>query len=88
MTVVPIPTAISIDSIADAALARARDEGTARACDACGGVIEGEPASRGLFLTTRGDEVRYEEPSLCGACALAIGLKIRGEAEIEEEEDG
>lgn len=38
-------------------------------CDACGAVIEGEPAARGLFLWTRGDEVRFEEPPLCEDCA-------------------
>lgn len=38
-------------------------------CDACGRVFPGKPASKGLMLSTRGDEVRYEEPPLCDECA-------------------
>jgi hypothetical protein len=45
------------------------DRGDSLCCDACGRVIEGEPAARGLFLWTRGEEVRYEEPPLCSRCA-------------------
>lgn len=80
--------AIPIDSVADAALARVRDEPDPpeRTCDACDSPIEGEPASRGLFVTTRSGEVRYGEPPLCDACATAIGMKIKVEAEIDEEE--
>lgn len=80
--------AVPIDAVADAALARSRDEASVepRSCDACDEPIDGEPAGRGLFLTTRGAEVRFDEPSLCGACAVAIGLRIKLEAEIEEEE--
>jgi hypothetical protein len=84
----PPPVAIPIDSYADAALARERDA-TERAlgrCDACDREIEGEPAGLGLFLTTRGDEVRFEEPPLCSWCATAIGLSAGEDAEIEEEE--
>jgi len=35
-------------------------------------VIEGEPAGHGLYIWTRGDEIRYEEPPLCTRCANAI----------------
>jgi hypothetical protein len=79
--------AVPIDAVADAALARVRDDvaGVDRTCDACDEPIEGEPASRGVFLTTRGAEIRLDESALCGACAIAIGLKIKLEAEIEEE---
>jgi hypothetical protein len=43
-------------------------------CDACGETIEGSPAGSGLFLWTRGEEVRYEEPPLCERCAYAIAV--------------
>ncbi len=56
-------------------------------CDACGARIDGEPAGRGLYLWTRGDEVRYEEPPLCGACAHAIGLAAMASWELEEDGD-
>jgi hypothetical protein len=84
----PGSVAIPIDSYADAALSLERDaagEGHLR-CDACDRKIEGEPAGLGLFVTTRGDEVRFEEPALCPWCATAIGLSATDDAEIEEEE--
>lgn len=54
-------------------------------CDACGEPIEGSPAGSGLFLWTRGDEVRYEEPPLCErcACAIAVGGMLAWEGEEE-----
>jgi hypothetical protein len=56
-------------------------------CDACGKSFEGEPAGAGLFLWTRGDEVRYEEPPLCELCAqeIAVGALLKWDAEDEEE---
>ena len=41
----------------------------------------------GLYVSVRGDEVRYEEPPLCPRCSLAIGLTalVRW---AEEEEEG
>jgi len=54
-------------------------------CDSCGKRIEGEPAGRGLYVWTRGDEVRYEEPPLCSACANAIGLAALALWELEED---
>ena len=56
-------------------------------CDSCGKWIEGEPGGAGLFVWTRGDEVRYEEPPLCEECAseIAVGALIRWESEEEEE---
>jgi hypothetical protein len=56
-------------------------------CDACGKRIEGEPAGHGLYLWTRGDEVRYEEPPLCSQCANAIGLAALAQWELEEDGD-
>jgi len=56
-------------------------------CDACGVPIDGDDASAGLYVSVRGDEVRYEEPPLCPRCSLAIGLTalVRW---AEEEEEG
>jgi hypothetical protein len=41
---------------------------------------------KGLLMWTRGDERRYEEPSLCPTCASAIGVSALRQWEIEEEE--
>jgi hypothetical protein len=80
--------AFPIDSFADASLARERDEAGRRElrCDACDRKIEGEAEGRGLFLSTRGAEVRFDEPALCATCATAIGVRAQLAAEIEEEE--
>jgi hypothetical protein len=80
--------AIPIDSYADAALSRARDAAgrTELRCDACDEAIEGEPAGLGVFVSTRGDEVRFEEPALCPSCATAIGVRAQMDSGIEEEE--
>jgi hypothetical protein len=56
-------------------------------CDACGKPIEGEPAGSGLYVWTRGEEVRYEEPPLCAKCANAIGLAALAQWDVEEDED-
>jgi hypothetical protein len=55
-------------------------------CDACGKNVEGEPAGHGLYVWTRGDEARYEEPPLCAACANAIGLAALAQWELEEDD--
>ena len=56
-------------------------------CDKCGESFDGEPAGAGLFLWTRGDEVRYEEPPLCEECAseITVGALVKWESEDEEE---
>lgn len=56
-------------------------------CDACGQPVDAESVSTGLYVSVRGDEVRYEEPPLCPNCSLAIGLTalVRW---AEEEEEG
>jgi hypothetical protein len=54
-------------------------------CDACGKVVEGEPAGHGLYIWARGDESRYEEPPLCARCANAIGLAALAQWELEED---
>ena len=68
---------------------RTSDADAARAptfeCDACGKKVEGEPAGHGLYVWTRGDETRYEEPPLCSRCANAIGLAALAQWELEED---
>ena len=55
-------------------------------CDACGKPIEGEPGGAGIFVFSRGDEVRYEEPPLCEHCGYAIGITAMVRWAEEEEE--
>lgn len=56
-------------------------------CDACGEAFAGVPGGAGLFIWTRGDEVRFEEPPLCEECAerVALGALIKWSGETEEE---
>jgi hypothetical protein len=78
---------IAIDGIAAAALTTRRTACDADVrCDACDAAIEGEPAGRGLYMWTRGDEVRFEEPALCAGCATAIGVTALAMWAVEEEE--
>ncbi len=69
-----------------------RDEPEVR-CDVCDAVIppadddEGfDIPGCGVYLWTRGDEVRFEKAPLCGQCASAIGMSALARWEIEEEE--
>ena len=55
-------------------------------CDGCGEHFEGEPAGSGLFMWTRGEEVRFEEPPLCEACAQNVTLDALTRWAVEEEE--
>ncbi len=56
-------------------------------CDACGKSFEGRPGGAGLFVWTRGEEVRYEEPPLCDDCGerIALGAVLKWISEEEEE---
>jgi hypothetical protein len=74
----------------DPALARRSETRTPRQydCDVCGKRFDGEPAGSGLFVWTRGDEVRYEEPPLCEECASKVTLGALQSFEDEEEEEG
>jgi len=62
-------------------------------CDACGTELDasgddqgfGVPGE-GVYLWTRGDEVRFEKAPLCASCASAIGVTALARWEIEEEE--
>ena len=57
-------------------------------CDVCGQHFEGEPAGSGLFMWTRGEEVRFEEPPLCEECAENVTLDALTRWGVEEEEEG
>ena len=79
---------VSIDAIADASLQsqRSASSATELRCDVCDEPIEGEPSGRGLYMWTRGDEVRFEEPALCARCSTAIGVTALAAWDVEEEE--
>lgn len=81
---------ISIDAIADAAFVTQREARAAAelTCDACDAPVEGEPEGRGLLMWSRGDELRFEEPALCGKCAMAIGITALATWAADEEEEG
>ena len=66
-----------------------QDEGERR-CDACDAVISADQCDggSGLFVWTRGEEVRYEEPPLCEKCGPAIALSAMRRWEEEDEEEG
>ena len=87
-TVTLPPVALSIDAVADAALVaqQAAARPVELRCDACDALIEGEPAGHGLYVWTRGDEIRIEEPPLCAGCATAIGVTALHSWSVEEEE--
>jgi hypothetical protein len=64
------------------------------ACDACGaalphaGADEGgyRVAGEGVYMWTRGEQVRFDRAPLCPECASAIGMTALARWEIEEEE--
>jgi hypothetical protein len=60
-------------------------------CDACGCDLDAEQeldqlGGRGVYMWTRGDEIRFEDAPLCPSCASAIGMTALARWEIEEEE--
>ncbi len=61
-------------------------------CDVCRGEITeddgAEVSGRGLLVFARGDELRYEEPWLCHACAAAIGITQLRLWDLEDDEEG
>ena len=46
------------------------------------------PDGSGLFVWTRGEETRYEEPPLCSECAQRITIGALLKWSLEEEEEG
>jgi predicted RNA-binding Zn-ribbon protein involved in translation (DUF1610 family) len=87
------------DERKDAAATLASHEGAVSAqadeprCDACGAALP--PAEdddgfdlpgHGVYVWTRGEEVRFEKVPLCASCASAIGVTALARWEIEEEE--
>ena len=81
----PPPTALTAPSASSAGQGPQQGQGKVFECDACGKSVEGEPAGCGLYVWTRGDETRYEEPPLCASCANAIGLAALAQWELEED---
>ena len=55
-------------------------------CDMCGQSFEGQPAGSGLFLWTRGTELRFEEPPLCEDCAARVTAGALFQWALEDEE--
>lgn len=80
------PLRYSADGFADAALAaRSAASDTEQRCDACDAPLDGEPGGRGLYMWSRGDELRFEEPALCEDCATAIGITALHTWAIEDD---
>lgn len=59
-------------------------------CDVCGEILETDDgfqlSGRGLWLTTRGDEIRFEEPPICAKCSTGIGVFVHSMWMAREEE--
>lgn len=82
-----VPIAIPIDTVADAAIAaRALAEPEVERCSVCAARVIGE-SHRGLFVWSRGDERRFEEPILCEPCATVLGISALATWRRIEEED-
>ena len=66
------------------------DTSDERRCDVCGDIvdIDDEDASSALYVWTRGNETRYEEPPLCAKCGPALGLAQVRRWQIEDDEEG
>ena len=77
----------SLDAISDALSAPDEAPRPKRFdCDGCGDIFEGPPHGSGLFVWTRGEETRYEEPPLCEQCASRISARFMAVVEEEDEE--
>lgn len=61
-----------------------------RRCDLCDDVIRehDEAGGSGLYIWTRGDEIRYEEPPLCAACGPELATAAFRRWDDDEEEEG
>jgi len=56
-------------------------------CSLCETPIEGAPASSGLLLWTRGEDIRYDEPPLCASCSTTLMVTAYARWYLEEEGD-
>jgi hypothetical protein len=59
-------------------------------CDLCDSILraEDDAGGSGLYVWTRGDEVRFEEPPLCARCGHDVVLVATRQWAEEEEEEG
>ncbi|MBW2459178.1 MAG: hypothetical protein JRI68_32070 [Deltaproteobacteria bacterium] len=70
-----LPQQVFCYAIDDVALASLRNQpDDLPRCALCDRDIDGEPGGSGLFMWTRGEEVRFDEPPLCAQCATAVGV--------------
>jgi hypothetical protein len=83
-----VPKAVIVELNEPETVAPPAAEPSGFECDMCGQHFDGEPAGAGLFMWTRGDEVRFEEPPLCEGCAENVTLDALTRFEVEEEEEG
>lgn len=61
-----------------------------RRCDLCDAVIAKyeETGGSGLYVWTRGEETRFEEPPLCATCGPELALTAFRRWDQEDEEEG
>jgi hypothetical protein len=73
-----------------AALAPPADEPRCDACNTALPAVDEDDGydlpGHGIYVWTRGEEVRFEKVPLCPSCASAIGMTALARWEIEEEE--
>ncbi len=67
-------TSYAIDDVAYASLRAGTAQPEQVSCGVCDAPIAGDPAGTGFFMWTRGEEVRFDSPPLCGSCAAAMSL--------------
>lgn len=64
-------------------------EANERRCDVCSAPLEGvdeEQQGAGVYLWSRGGEVRHEEVPLCPACSTTIFANALGMIDFDDEE--
>ncbi len=96
MAGMPASAAVRTDVFETAGHAALFDPLQESRCDACGAALLSEPderepygygvRGRGVYLWSRGDEIRFEDAPLCASCASALGMVALARWEIEEEE--
>jgi hypothetical protein len=64
----------------------ATEKGPEYVCDLCGKKFDGQPSGSGLFLWTRGAELRIEEPPLCEPCAARVTMHALYQWSQDDEE--